>query len=70
MPEHNQGQMGGTLRLGQRKTIFKTKKSISSKLRRNAMSSIQLHRKSTNGIRNYRKKKLHQCQSIKVFFLY
>ena len=31
MPEHNQGQMGGTLRLGQRKTIFKTKKSVASK---------------------------------------
>ena len=23
MPEHNPGQMGGTMRLGQRKTIFK-----------------------------------------------
>jgi len=32
MPEHNQGQMGGTLRLGQRKTIFKTKKSIARQL--------------------------------------
>jgi CTP synthase len=30
MPEHNQGQMGGTMRLGKRKTIFK-KDSILSK---------------------------------------
>lgn len=26
MPEHNPGQMGGTMRLGKRKTLFKTKK--------------------------------------------
>ena len=30
MPEHNPGSMGGTMRLGQRKTIFKTKESITS----------------------------------------
>lgn len=28
MPEHNPGQMGGTMRLGQRRTIFKTNNSI------------------------------------------
>lgn len=28
MPEHNPGQMGGTMRLGKRKTCFKTKKSV------------------------------------------
>ena len=28
MPEHNQGQMGGTMRLGRRKTIFNTKDSV------------------------------------------
>jgi len=27
MPEHNQGQLGGTMRLGKRKTIFKTENS-------------------------------------------
>uniref|UniRef100_A0A673FY28 CTP synthase n=1 Tax=Sinocyclocheilus rhinocerous TaxID=307959 RepID=A0A673FY28_9TELE len=31
MPEHNPGQMGGTMRLGKRRTIFKTKNSILSK---------------------------------------
>ena len=31
MPEHNTGQMGGTMRLGKRKTVFKTKKSLLSK---------------------------------------
>ena len=30
MPEHNQGQMGGTMRLGKRRTIFKTKDSVLS----------------------------------------
>jgi len=30
MPEHNPGQMGATMRLGKRKTIFKTKESILS----------------------------------------
>ena len=28
MPEHNQGQMGGTMRLGRRKTIFNSKDSV------------------------------------------
>lgn len=31
MPEHNQGQMGGTMRLGKRKTIFKSTDSVLSK---------------------------------------
>lgn len=31
MPEHNPGQMGGTMRLGKRRTIFKTTNSILSK---------------------------------------
>ena len=30
MPEHNQGQMGGTMRLGRRRTIFKRENSILS----------------------------------------
>jgi CTP synthase len=30
MPEHNQGQMGGTMRLGRRKTIFTKKDSVLS----------------------------------------
>jgi CTP synthase len=30
MPEHNPGQMGGTMRLGSRKTVFRTNDSIMS----------------------------------------
>jgi len=32
MPEHNQGNMGGTMRLGKRRTLFKTDDSILRKL--------------------------------------
>uniref|UniRef100_A0A8V5H910 CTP synthase n=1 Tax=Melopsittacus undulatus TaxID=13146 RepID=A0A8V5H910_MELUD len=32
MPEHNPGQMGGTMRLGKRRTLFHTKNSIMRKL--------------------------------------
>ncbi|TRY55580.1 hypothetical protein DNTS_005350 [Danionella cerebrum] len=32
MPEHNPGQMGGTMRLGKRRTVFKTKNSTLSKI--------------------------------------
>ncbi|XP_064408286.1 CTP synthase 1 [Latimeria chalumnae] len=32
MPEHNPGQMGGTMRLGKRRTVFKTQNSIMRKL--------------------------------------
>lgn len=31
MPEHNPGDLGGTMRLGIRKTVFKTENSILSK---------------------------------------
>lgn len=31
MPEHNQGKMGGTMRLGVRKTLFTEQDSILSK---------------------------------------
>ena len=31
MPEHNQGQMGGTMRLGKRRTLFRTTNSMLSK---------------------------------------
>jgi len=31
MPEHNQGQMGGTMRLGKRETVFTSDKSVISK---------------------------------------
>lgn len=30
MPEHNPGQMGGTMRLGKRRTIFRSKNSVMS----------------------------------------
>jgi len=32
MPEHNQGQMGGTMRLGKRETIFRTQNSMMRQL--------------------------------------
>lgn len=32
MPEHNPGQMGGTMRLGKRRTIFKTESILSNDL--------------------------------------
>ncbi len=32
MPEHNQGDMGATMRLGRRRTVFKTQNSILRKL--------------------------------------
>eukprot|EP00064_Thunnus_orientalis_P006534 superscaffoldBa00000684_g6552 len=32
MPEHNPGQMGGTMRLGKRRTIFKSSNSVLRKL--------------------------------------
>ncbi len=31
MPEHNTGQMGATMRLGKRETVFKSKDSLLSK---------------------------------------
>jgi len=44
MPEHNQGQLGGTMRLGKRKTIFKTSSSITRKLYGNADCVMERHR--------------------------
>lgn len=44
MPEHNTGQMGGTMRLGKRKTIFKTSKSVIRKLYNNAEFVEERHR--------------------------
>lgn len=36
MPEHNPGQMGGTMRLGKRRTIFKSDSSVMRKTRSNS----------------------------------
>jgi len=44
MPEHNQGELGGTMRLGQRKTIFKTHASVIRKLYSSADSVLERHR--------------------------
>uniref|UniRef100_A0A8C4NFI7 CTP synthase n=1 Tax=Eptatretus burgeri TaxID=7764 RepID=A0A8C4NFI7_EPTBU len=44
MPEHNPGKMGGTMRLGKRRTIFKTKDSILRKLYNNKESIEERHR--------------------------
>merc|ERR1711997_1444451 len=44
MPEHNQGQMGGTMRLGKRQTIFKTQDSIIRHLYGNENTVEERHR--------------------------
>ena len=41
MPEHNTGHMGATMRLGKRKTIFKSKHSLLSKL--TELLSVKVH---------------------------
>ncbi|XP_065906435.1 CTP synthase 1-like isoform X2 [Dysidea avara] len=44
MPEHNPGNLGGTMRLGKRKTLFKTKDSTLRKLYKNVDSVEERHR--------------------------
>ncbi|XP_057307359.1 CTP synthase 1-like [Hydractinia symbiolongicarpus] len=44
MPEHNQGQMGGTMRLGKRKTILKKGNSLTKKLYGNLDYIEERHR--------------------------
>ena len=44
MPEHNTGQMGGTMRLGKRQTIFKTQDSIMRQLYGNENTVEERHR--------------------------
>nr|XP_037281582.1 CTP synthase 1-like isoform X4 [Rhipicephalus microplus] len=44
MPEHNVGQMGGTMRLGKRETIFNTEDSLLRKLYQNAEKIEERHR--------------------------
>lgn len=44
MPEHNPGQMGGTMRLGKRRTLFQTKNSVMRKLYGDADYLEERHR--------------------------
>ncbi|XP_068126870.1 CTP synthase 2 isoform X2 [Hyperolius riggenbachi] len=44
MPEHNPGDMGGTMRLGKRKTVFTTSSSLLKQLYDNAESVEERHR--------------------------
>ena len=44
MPEHNAGVMGGTMRLGKRKTIFQTKDSVLRQLYGNTDFIEERHR--------------------------
>ncbi|GCB69518.1 CTP synthase 1 isoform X3 [Scyliorhinus torazame] len=44
MPEHNPGDMGGTMRLGKRKTILKEKNSLTRKLYKNCDYIEERHR--------------------------
>jgi CTP synthase (UTP-ammonia lyase) len=41
MPEHNQGQMGGTMRLGKRETTFKEGNSIMKQLYGNQVNPFE-----------------------------
>ena len=43
MPEHNPGQMGGTMRLGLRKTLFKTNHSLMSKFHISGLLTFSYH---------------------------
>ena len=53
MPEHNPGQMGGTMRLGRRKTIFKNVESVISELliSVSSMSLLAFLRESLDRVR-------------------
>lgn len=44
MPEHNPGQMGGTMRLGKRRTVFKVQKSTLKTLYKNQPYIDERHR--------------------------
>ncbi|XP_059172160.1 CTP synthase 1-like [Physella acuta] len=44
MPEHNSGDKGGTMRLGKRRTIFKTENSLIRKLYHNSQYVDERHR--------------------------
>jgi CTP synthase len=44
MPEHNSGQMGGTMRLGKRQTIFKSQNSVIRQLYGNENTVNERHR--------------------------
>jgi CTP synthase len=44
MPEHNQGQLGGTMRLGKRTTVFKSQDSVMKKLYGNEETIEERHR--------------------------
>ncbi|XP_061483195.1 CTP synthase 2 isoform X6 [Rhineura floridana] len=44
MPEHNPGDMGGTMRLGKRKTVFKTENSVLRKLYGDVVFVEERHR--------------------------
>lgn len=44
MPEHHPGQMGGTMRLGKRTTVFKNKNSVLKKLYGNVDQVEERHR--------------------------
>ncbi|GAB1607828.1 CTP synthase 1-like isoform X1 [Argonauta hians] len=44
MPEHNPGKLGGTMRLGKRKTLFTSEESVTKKLYGNVESVEERHR--------------------------
>lgn len=64
MPEHNPGDMGGTMRLGKRKTVFKTQNSILSKLHLCSFSSLLCKVLKDFFLKNYN---LKQAASLMLF---
>ena len=47
MPEHNPGDMGATMRLGKRKTVFKTTDSLLSEFHSSMLKTYYLKYKDT-----------------------
>lgn len=54
MPEHNPGQMGGTMRLGKRRTIFKSNNSVLRKGKKmNSLSIVVVLTQRLNHAHGY-----------------
>ena len=50
MPEHHPGDMGGTMRLGKRRTVFKDKDCLTSKCSYTSLSFISNLATTTNSL--------------------
>lgn len=61
MPEHNPGQMGGTMRLGKRRTVFKSDTSVMSMETLKANIQLLLFALLQCLINNFYRKALREC---------